>query len=151
VPRRLLLGRLLPVAVAAFLLVAGCGADAPPQVTFAAGQATVAAGPTQFCTAAFDDCRNDPAAPVELAVPAGTAVRISVPDEVATTPWAVVFSYRTAAGEPVDGRSPLIAADQRSEYTLDQVQQFTAPPQANPETGEIDFPASSTWVLTASA
>jgi hypothetical protein len=62
----------------------------------------------------------------------------------------------------VDGRSPLIAADQRSEYTLElpapddrllvaQVQQFTAPPQANPETGEIDFPASSTWVLTASA
>jgi hypothetical protein len=142
--------------------VAGCGAGAPPQVTFAAGQATVAAGPTQYCNAEFDNCTNDPAAPVELAVPPGTAVQISVPEEVAETPWAVVFSYRNAAGEQVDGRSPLIAADERSDYALElpapqdrllvaQVQQFTAPPQANPDTGEIDFPASATWVLTVSA
>lgn len=147
------------VAALAVLLVTGCGADVPPQVTFAAGGSSALARPTQFCNAEFTDCDNDAGAPVELAVPPGSPVRISVPEEVARTPWAVVFRYRDATGEQVDGRSPLLAAGEHTGYTLElpaledrlltaQVQQFAAPPQTDPETGEIQFPASATWVLT---
>ena len=32
-----------------------------------------------------------------------------------------------------------------------QVQQYGPPPQANPETGELEFPIRASWVLTAKA
>ncbi len=118
------------------------------------------AGPTQYCNLEFTDCRNDAAAPVELPVPPGTALQVEVPDEIAETPWQVVFSYRDAAGAQADGRSPVFAADERRDYALQlptptdrlltaQVQQYGPPPQANPDTGEIEFPIRASWVLTA--
>ncbi len=154
--------RVLPVLVAA-LLVAGCGGGAPPEVTFAAGPASVVARPTQYCDLQFSDCRNDSAAPVELPVPPGTALQVGVPDAIAETPWQVVFTYRDARGAQADGRSPVFAATTgRREYALvlpaptdrlltAQVQQFGPPPETDPETGEIQFPIRASWVLTAAA
>ncbi len=152
--------RLLPILVGA-LLAAGCGDAGPPRVTFGAGPARVEAGPTQYCNLEFTECRNDAAAPVELAVPAGTALQVQVPDEISGTPWQVVFSYRDTAGALADGRSPVFAPAQRSDYALQlptpadrlitaQVQQFGPPPQADPETGEIEFPIRASWVVRAS-
>jgi hypothetical protein len=154
------LHRLFPVA-AVLLLMAACGTDAPPQVTFAAGEASVVARPTQYCDIDLADCAGDAAAPVELAVPPGTPLQVTVPDEIAQTPWQVVFSYRDANGAQADGRSPVFAPEERSLYALElaapadrlltaQVQQYGPPPQANPDTGEIDFPIRASWVLTAS-
>lgn len=153
--------RLLPVA-AAVLLVAGCGSTPPPEVTFTAGAGSVAARPTQYCDLEFTDCTNDASAPVDLAVPPGTPLQITVPDEIAQTPWQVVFSYRDTTGTPVDERSPVFAPRERSLYTLElptpdarlltaQVQQYGPPPQQNAETGEIEFPIRASWVLTATA
>ena len=156
-----MLRRLSPVLVGALLLATGCGDDGPPQVRFGAGTATVQAGPTQYCDLEFTDCRNDATAPVELSVPPGTALQVDVPDEIAETPWQVVFSYRDATGTQADGRSPVFAASSRSDYPLQlpdpadrlltaQVQQYGPPPQANPDTGEIEFPIRASWVLNAS-
>jgi hypothetical protein len=171
VPRRLLA---LPVAA---LLLAGCGGQdapppaetAPPQVTFAAAAATAVARPAQYCDLRLTDCAGDPAAPVALAVPPGTPVVVTVPPEIAETPWQVVFSYRDATGAQIDQRSPVFAPDSpdlgvapdgvgRSwtltlpdpdgELVTAEVQQYGPPPQANPETGEIDFPIRASWVLT---
>lgn len=155
-----MLRRLVPLLAVAVL--AGCGSAEPPQVTFAAGPATTAARPTQYCNLEFTDCRNDGAAPVGLAVPPGTPVLITVPDEIAQTPWQVVFSYRDATGAPVDERSPVFAPGDASSYDLAlpaaadrlltaQVQQYGPPPQSNAETGEIEFPIRATWVLTVTA
>jgi hypothetical protein len=150
------------VLVAA-LLLAGCGnGDAPPRVTFGAGAARVEAGPTQYCNLEFTDCTNDARAPVELPVPAGVALQIDVPDGVADTPWQVVFRYRDAAGAQADGRSPVFAAGERHEYPLTlpaptdrlltaQVQQYGPPPQANPQTGELEFPIRASWVVNAAS
>ena len=154
-----MLRRLLPVA-AAVLLFAGCGSDEPPAVTFAVGDTSVTAGPTQYCDMALTECTGDPAAPVELAVPAGTPVQVTVPDAIAQTPWQVVFSYRDAGGAQADQRSPVFAPDERSIWTLElatpadrlltaQVQQYGPPPQINPDTGEVEFPIRASWVLTA--
>ena len=151
--------RPLPLLLAA-LLAAGCGTAGPPRVTFEAGTASVQAGPTQYCNDEFTDCRNDDAAPVEMVVPPGTALRVSVPSEIAETPWHLVFRYRDAAGTETDGRSPVLS--QQDDYALElpaptdrlitaEVQQFGPPPQANPNTGEIEFPIRASWVLRARA
>jgi Protein of unknown function (DUF2771) len=152
--------RLIPILAVAWL-VAGCGgADGTPQVTFGAGTATVTAGPTQYCNLEFTDCRNDAGAPVVLAVPAGVPLQVRVPEEISETPWQVAFTYRDATGAQADGRSPVFGPGQRTEYPLKlpgptdrlltaQVQQYGPPPQANAETGEIEFPIRATWVLTA--
>jgi hypothetical protein len=134
----------------------GCS-SAPPQVTFAAGTATVQAGPTQYCAVDLSDCA-DPGAPAKLAVPAGTALQITVPHEVASTPWHVVFSYRDDSGQQVDERSGVFPPNAATGYTLQlptptaqlveaQVQEFGAAQVIDPATQEADFAIRASWVL----
>jgi Protein of unknown function (DUF2771) len=158
VPRRLLA---LPVAA---LLLGGCTAEepAPPQVTFAAGTASVVARPAQYCDLELTECVTDVAAPARLAVPAGTPLQVTVPAEIAQTPWQVVFSYADATGAPTDERSPVFAPDERTVWTLElgtpearlltaEVQQYGPPPQPNPGTGELEFPIRASWVVNATS
>jgi Protein of unknown function (DUF2771) len=137
---------------------AGCAA-APPQVTFAAGAATVQAGPTQYCEVDLSGCA-DPGTPAKLAVPAGTALQISVPQEVSSTPWHVVFSYRDDTGQQVDERSGVFPPNAATGYTLQlptataqlveaQVQEFGAAEVADPATQETQFAIRASWVLQA--
>jgi Protein of unknown function (DUF2771) len=151
--------RRLVLLCALVALLSGCGGSAtPPEVTFLAGAASVVAKPTQYCDLKLQDCQSDANAPVRLAVPAGTALKVSVPAEISSTPWQVVFTYRSANGSQTDGRSPVLTPDQHPDYTLQlpaatdalvtaEVQQYGPPPQANAETGEIEFPIRASWVL----
>ena len=138
-------------------LLAGCGADDPPMVTFATDATVVQARPTQYCDLKLRDCASDAKAPVRLLVPPGASLRVQVPDTVATTPWVVVFSYRDATGAQSDARSKVFAPNERRDYTLElpaptdqlvtaQVQQYGPPPEAAPN-GELQFPVRSSWVL----
>ena len=152
--------RVLTAGVAllgAVLLATACGTQ-PPQVTFSAAGTSVAARPAQYCDLKLADCSGDAGATVQLVVPAGIPLQVAVPDGVAEAPWHVVFSYRDGTGEQVDARSPLFAQKQH-DYTLTlpepadqlltaQVQQFGPAPQADEETGEIEFPVRGSWVLT---
>jgi hypothetical protein len=135
---------------------AGC-ASAPPQVTFAAGAATVQAGPTQYCEVDLSGCA-DPGSPVRLAVPAGTALQITVPRELSSTPWHVVFSYRDDTGQQVDERSSVFPPNAATGYTLQlptptaqlveaQVQEFGAAQEIDPATQETEFAIRASWVL----
>jgi len=154
--------RRLAVLTALAALLAGCGGSEPPEVTFTAGPASAVAKPTQFCDLHLQNCQSDVNAPVRLAVPAGTALKVTVPSEISSAPWQVVFTYRSANGSRTDGRSPVLAPDQHPDYTLQlpaatdalvtaQVQQYGPPPQANAETGEIEFPIRASWVLNATS
>jgi hypothetical protein len=152
--------RRLALVCALVALLAGCGGgSAPPEVTFAAGATSVVAKPTQYCDVKLQECQSDANAPVRLAVPAGTALKVTVPEEISSTPWQVVFTYRSANGSRTDGRSPVLTPDRHPDYTLQlpaatdalitaEVQQYGPPPQANAETGELEFPIRATWVLT---
>ena len=153
--------RRLVLLCAVVALLSGCGGATPPEVTFSAGAASVVAKPTQYCDLKLQNCQSDANAPVRLAVPAGTALKVTVPDEISSTPWQVVFTYRSANGSQTDGRSPVLTPDQHPDYTLQlpaatdalvtaEVQQYGPPPQANAETGEIEFPIRASWVLNAS-
>ena len=153
--------RLLAVPVAA-LVLAGCGATdppPPPQVTFTAGAASIVARPAQYCDVELTQCLTDVAAPVKLAVPPGSPIQVTVPPEIAQTPWQVVFSYADAAGTPSDERSPVFAPGAQSDWTLHlaapedrlltaEVHQYGAP-QQTPQTGEMEFPIRASWVLNA--
>lgn len=149
--------RLATLLAAAALLLVACGTDSPPQVTFTVGDRSVVTGPAQYCDLDLTECRNDEGAPVEIAVPPGTPVQVEVPAEIAGSPWHIVYSYRDAAGEQVDARTPVFTPGERTRYTLElpapqarlltaQVQQFGPPPQAT-EQGGIDFPVRGSWVL----
>lgn len=152
-------GRLLPV-LGAVAVLAGCAAAPPPQVTFTAGRTSVSARPTQFCDLQLQNCEAN--APVQLVVPVGTELVVAVPKEVSTTPWQVVFTYRSVDGTETDGRSPVLAPGSHPGYTLvlptatdrllmAQVQEYGPAPQANRETGGLDFPTRASWVLIATS
>lgn len=83
--------------------MAGCSAAEPPPedptVAFTVEDRKVIAKPYLYCDVQVDNCRRDNTAQVSLEVAPGTAVRVTVPDEVAKTPWSVVIQYKTAAGE----------------------------------------------------
>ena len=153
---------MLAAVPATALLLAGCAAEEPPppQVTFAAGEASMVARPAQYCDVQVTECVTDVAAPVRLAVPPGTPLQVTVPPEIAQTPWQVVFSYTDATGAPVDERSPVFAPDERSAWTLElgapqarlvtaEVQQYGSPTEPDPRTGEREFPIRASWVLEA--
>ncbi|MFC5995490.1 DUF2771 family protein [Pseudonocardia hispaniensis] len=153
--------RLFPALLATVAaLLAGCGSEAPPKVTFTVNGQERTTGPTQYCDLKLADCSADAAAEVHLPVPPGTPVRIAVPQEVSATPWHIVFSYHRPDGQQVDGRTPVFAPNSQRDYTLvlpdpgdtmitAQVQQFGPAPVANEQTGEIDFPVRGSWVLVA--
>ena len=147
--------RLLVAAV--LLLAAGCGTGSP-QVTFAAGGTTVTARAAPYCDLKLADCTADADAPVRLAVPPGTPLQVTVPDDVSAAPWHVVFSYRDVTGQQIDARSPVLAKKEHG-YTLTlpeaadrlitaQVQQFGPAPRIDEQTGEVEFPVRGSWIVT---
>ncbi|MEJ8280547.1 DUF2771 family protein [Pseudonocardia spirodelae] len=143
---------------AAALVLAGCGSDAPT-VTFDVGGTSLTAAPTQFCDTKLENCADAPNARVTAPVPAGTQVRITVPEEVSSAPWQVVYAYtRGTDPAPVQQRSPIAAPGTRTDFTVAlpepgdrlvtaQVQVFGAPPSIDPASADVQFPVRATWVL----
>jgi hypothetical protein len=91
--------------VVVLFVLAGCSSNEPPpavpqpRIDFTIAGKKTTAKPFLYCDIKVEDCRRDNAAMVKAPVPPGTAVTVTVPKEVAETPWSVVIQYRTAAGE----------------------------------------------------
>ncbi|WP_169514533.1 DUF2771 family protein [Actinokineospora enzanensis] len=79
----------------AAIVVAGCAAPGPPEVTFYADGASAAAAPTVYCRidTARKGCVGDDAAEVALRVRKGKTVQVSVPSELADSAWGLTFTY----------------------------------------------------------
>lgn len=145
------------LAVAAVLL-AGCGGTAPT-VTFDVAGTALTAAPTQFCDNRLENCSEDQNARVTAQVAPGTPVRITVPEQVSSGPWQVVYAFtRGDDPEPVQQRSEISAPGSRTEFTLSlpeetdrlvtaQVQLFGPAPAIDPQTQDLEFPIRATWVL----
>lgn len=71
------------------IAVAGCSAPQPPEVTFFTDGETVDAGPLSYCDALLSDCTVTEGDPAVLSSRPGLPVQVSVPSEVADTPWLV--------------------------------------------------------------
>lgn len=138
------------------LLVAGCAGPAQPQVTFYSHGVSVDASAARFCDPGGEHCAPpQPDAIRQLRVPAREPVQISVPSEVANTPWQIAFIYRTASGGEVRSRTPVFAPHKQFAYTLHlppdgthldyvEVQQYSGTLIANPE-GGVDFALAGSW------
>lgn len=146
------------LAVAGIALAAGCAAPSEPQVTFYSHGNAVTVDPAQYCDATGQNCAAPSKDPVgELRVPGRDPLQISVPGEVASTPWQVAFIYRGINGEQLDGRSEVFAPNERHAYTLllppdgaqlehVEVQRFSA--VLTPGTdGGVDFGIGGSWIL----
>lgn len=112
----------------------------------------------QYCDPAGQECK-EPAedATEQLSGTADSPLQISVPADVADTPWQVVFVYEDADGNEVDSRSPVFSPGERYAYTLHlpddaaelrhvEVQRFSAVLTAGPE-GGVDFGIGGSWVV----
>ncbi|OQO92699.1 hypothetical protein B1813_11110 [Saccharomonospora piscinae] len=77
------------VAVGAAVLT-GCSAPHPPEVTFYTDGESVAAPPMDYCDALRTECSVTGGDPVVLDSRPGRPVQISVPSEIAETPWLVI-------------------------------------------------------------
>ncbi|MDA3630812.1 DUF2771 family protein [Saccharopolyspora sp. WRP15-2] len=145
------------LAGAGVVLAAGCAAPSEPQVTFYSHGRSVEVAPAQYCNPNGEKCTGSPDAVGKLRVPDGSPLQISVPGKVSETPWQVVFLYRGANGQELDGRSPVFTPNERHAYTLElppdgvhlehvEVQQFSAvlTPGAD---GGVDFGIGGSWVL----
>jgi hypothetical protein len=149
---------LVVVAVVVVLVVrATAGPSSPGDVVFGAGGARVEVGASQFCDIQVTDCGSDPEAAGVLRVPPNTPLTVTVPEEVASTPWQLAFTFRDAAGAVQQGRSPVFAPGTTPAFTLvlpaaaDQlesaeVQQYGARISQGPN--GLEFATRATWVLS---
>jgi len=158
--RTVLIGAaVLVVVVVVVVLVARAtaGPSSPGDVVFAAGGQSATAGASQFCDVHVTECAADPEAVAVLPVPPNTPLAVTVPEEVASTPWQLAFTFRDAAGATQRGRSPVFAPGTAPGFTLvlpaasDQltsaeVQQYGARISEGPN--GLEFATRATWVLS---
>jgi hypothetical protein len=146
------------VVAVVVVLVLISGPASPGAVTFAAGGQSRSAQPTVYCDLRVTDCENEPTAVVALPLPPGTALDVTVPDAVRSTPWQVAFTYVDETGTQQSGRSEIFAPGAQGRFRLTlpdprwrlqrvEVQQFGASQTVTPQ-GSL-FSTRSTWVLVS--
>jgi hypothetical protein len=143
-------------------LLAGCSSDPPepprPEVTFGMDGQTVSARPFLYCDVMVTKCDRDNGAQVSLKVPPGKGITVTVPGDVAESPWSVVVQYRTAAGEQKDPETvATFVPKERGDYTVtvpgagDQLQTVeikqAGAKQDPAATSDIQLLARAVWSL----
>jgi uncharacterized protein DUF2771 len=109
--------RVVAVLAAGGLAVAGCSAPGPAEVTFYADGHTIRVGPIGNCDITTGVCAADPGAAGTLKVRPGRSVQVSVPKEVAETPWKITVQYVNGKGQPQPLKEDIITSRDRYAYT----------------------------------
>jgi hypothetical protein len=110
--------RVVAVLAAGGFAVAGCSAPGPAEVTFYADGHTIRVGPIGNCDITTGVCAADPGAAGTLKVRPGRSIQISVPKEVAETPWKITAQYVNGKGEPQPLKEDIITTRDRYAYTV---------------------------------
>jgi hypothetical protein len=152
--RRILL--CVVAAVAGLAVLSGCSTPIPDVTFFSSGH-SVSAAPLQYCDATVKHCAPS-AAPTFLTVAPGKPVQVSVPDEVAATPWQVAARFRDAKGQEYVSCSTVFGSGTRYAYSvlpptgyqlvLVEVYSISAN-IAMTQTGQVIFQNSGVWSLVA--
>jgi hypothetical protein len=127
-------------------------------VTFSVDGSTVSAHPFLHCDVMVTKCDKDTNAPVKLKVTPGKQVKITVPGEVAESPWSVAVQYKTAAGVQKDPETvATFVPNERHDYTVslpgagDQLQTVevkqASAKQDPAASGDIQLLARAVWSL----
>ena len=149
------------LALGTALLLAACSEAPPPrpEVTFTVDAEQVSARPFRYCDVMLTKCDADAGAQAKLKVPPGRQVVITVPNDVAESPWSVVIEYKTAAGEQKPPETvATFVPNERHDYTVrlpgpgDQLQtveikQASAKQDPSAAAGDIGLLARAIWSL----
>lgn len=141
----------------AALVVSGCTAQGPPEVSFYADGDTARAEPMVHCDVLVKNC-DETGNPVSLPVRPGKPVQLSIPNAIAETPWAVTVQYRTSDGK-VNYKHETFTSGEQYAYTADpsgkenqilvvEIQQISAA-YATTEQGKISLDAGGNPQLVA--
>lgn len=110
--RRPLLGAILAVVA---LFTTGCGASEHlPELTVYADGTAIELAPINYCDVRVTDCQPNAAAGGQLKARPGKPVQISVPTEVAETPWVVSVWTESGGDQP---RQEFFGPDKAFSYT----------------------------------
>jgi hypothetical protein len=150
------------LACAAALAACSAAPPGPPEITFAAEGATVPVRPFLYCDVMVTSCERNEGAVARLQVPPGKPVTISVPGEVAESPWSVVVQYQSASGEQQEPETiATFIPGERHDYTvalpdataqLQTVEVKQAGAKQEPgATSEIQLLARAVWSLRVEA
>lgn len=114
-----MLSRVIAAALvaSAVLLTAGCTASGPPEITVHADGDTITVRPLRYCDVLVRECRDEGGEQGHLTTLPGQAVQISVPGEVAETPWAVSVQSESPGGAPLPVSEEFFSPDERFAYT----------------------------------
>lgn len=155
--------RLVAPLLAAFAVVlAACSAPPSPEVTFYTDGESIRAAPLSYCDALLTSCAAE-GEPVTLQARPGKPVQVSLPSEIADTPWVLNVQYFDAAGEAqirqevfTDGTQSAytVAPEPHDQLLVVEVQQFgaayAADEQGDPitdERGEPQLVMRGVWSL----
>jgi len=97
--------------------VAGCSGPGPTEVTFYTDGHTVNVTPITNCDIKTASCVSDREAAGTLTARPGQPVQISVPKEIAETPWKVTVQYANGKGEVQPLIEDIITSRDRYAYT----------------------------------
>ncbi|GAA3555084.1 DUF2771 family protein [Amycolatopsis ultiminotia] len=128
--------RVVAVLAAGGLAAAGCSAPGPAEVTFYGDGHTIRVGPIGNCDLKTGTCAADPGAAGTLKVRPGRSVQISVPKEIAETPWKVTVQYVNGEGR----RQPL---DEHIITTGDRYAYTAAPPAKDDQITVVEIAQAS--------
>ncbi|MGW4483227.1 DUF2771 family protein [Amycolatopsis sp. NPDC004368] len=100
------------------LVVAGCAAPGPAEVTFYGDGHTVNVEPIGNCNLSNGVCSANPGAAGTLKMRPGRSVQISVPKEIAEGPWKVTAQFVNGKGEPQPLKEDIITSGDQYAYTV---------------------------------
>jgi hypothetical protein len=140
--------------------LAACSDDPPPrpEVTFEVDGNKVSTRPFQYCDVMVTECDKENGAQAKMKVPPGKNVLVTVPGDVADSPWSVVVQYKTAAGEQKQPETvATFVPNEQSTYTVqlpnagDQLQTVeikqASAKQEPGASSEIQLLARAVWSL----
>ena len=146
------------LAAGGLLALSSCSVP-NPEITFFSSGRSVTVAPIQYCDVKDQHCAADGSAARSLNVIPGQPVQISVPQEIADTPWQVAARFRDASGSEYASCSPLFGVGKQFAYTVyaphsgDQLVLIeiyqSSGTFALTAAGDVYTPIRGTWVLTA--
>ncbi|GAA5111807.1 DUF2771 family protein [Haloechinothrix salitolerans] len=99
------------------LITTSCADAGPPEVSIYADGEHTRVAPLKYCDVLINDCDATPDARATLPIRPGEPVQISVPAEIAETPWLVNVQGLSADGTPLPVRQEFFAPGESHAYT----------------------------------
>lgn len=99
------------------LLTSGCTQAGPPELTVYADGETITVEPMRYCDVLVRECTPERDALGHLTTLPSQPVQISVPAEVAETPWGISVLAESADGTPLPVVEEFFSPGERHAYT----------------------------------